>query len=85
MKDVLWKKALEEFCGVCVPLSSGNPSCCTRGADYRTPDKNMKRYLEQGLELQGLSDMSDSTILVLARDTREIVPKKFEGKVKIQE
>ena len=47
--------------------------------------KNMKRYLEQGLELQGLSDMSDSTILVLARDTREIVPKKSEGKVKIQE
>lgn len=45
----------------------------------------MKRYLEQGLELQGLSDMSDSTILVLARDTREIVPKKSEGKVKIQE
>ena len=47
--------------------------------------KNMKRYLEQGLELQGLSDMSDSTILVLARDTREIVPKRSEGKVKIQE
>ena len=47
--------------------------------------KNMKRYLEQGLEFQGLSDMSDSTILVLARDTREIVPKKSEGKVKIQE
>ena len=44
--------------------------------------KNMKRYLEQGLELQGLSDMSDSTILVLARDTREIVPKNLRERLK---
>lgn len=38
--------------------------------------KNMRRYVEQGLDLQGLSDISNQTVLVIANNIREISSKK---------
>lgn len=38
--------------------------------------KNMRRYLEQGFDFQGLSDTSDRSILVLTNETRERPGKK---------
>lgn len=34
--------------------------------------KNIKRYVEQGFDLQGFSDLSDQTVLVIANEAREI-------------
>lgn len=34
--------------------------------------KNIKRYAEQGFEIQGFSDLSNQTVLVIANETREI-------------
>ena len=51
------RKHWKNIGGVCVPLSSGNPLVVPGEQITGLLIKNMKRYLEQGLELQGLSDI----------------------------
>lgn len=43
--------------------------------------KNMRRYMEQGFELQGLSDVSNASVLVVTNEMREASLKKTERTV----
>ena len=43
--------------------------------------KNMRRYMEQGFDLQGLSDVSNASVLVVTNEMREASLKKTERTV----
>lgn len=43
--------------------------------------KNMRRYVEQGFDLQGLSDVTNSSVLIVANEMREASLKKTERAV----
>ena len=43
--------------------------------------KNMRRYMEQGFDLQGLSDVSNTSVLVVTNEMREASLKKTERTV----
>ena len=43
--------------------------------------KNMRRYVEQGFDLQGLSDVTNGSVLIVANEMREASLKKTERAV----